>query len=118
MAIIGGVKSVRIGSHLPSVGDTVDITMGGVTRTSEVGLTGVPGQSEVHRPGRIEVEFIDDGTVSLDALTQITNKTVTVVTPLGTYALRNAAQVEDVVLNQATGRYTIVFEGPDKVRRF
>lgn len=118
MSLIGGVKSVRIGSHLPSVGDSADITMGSKTRTSELGLTGVAGQSEVHRPGRIEFELIDDGAVSIDTLTEITDETVTLVAPSGTFALRNAAQVEDVVLNQATGRYSIVFEGPDKVRRF
>jgi len=119
MTIIGGVESARVGPHLLNIGDTVDITMGSVTRTSVIGLNGVAGQAEVKKAGRMEMEVFDDGQVAVDALLALLSTTVTITTKdAGTFVLRNAAQVDDVVISQADGKYTIVFEGPGKVRQF
>jgi len=115
MGIIGGVESVRIDSYQPTIGDSVDITPNNTTRESKTGLTGYAGTSETKRPARISMQVFDDGTVDIKTLTALTNATVTVVTPLKTFVLRNAAQVEDVELAQADGTYTLVFEGPGPV---
>ena len=117
MPNIGGVKSVRIDSYTPDVGDSVTITPNNVTRTSQVGLTGYAGTSEVHRPARIELEIIDTGDTPIATFTALTDATISVVTELKTFVLRNAAFVEDVSLDQSTGRYTLAFEGPS-IREF
>lgn len=67
---------------------------------------------------RVLVACRDDGTVPISTYTKLTDSTIAVVTPLKTFVLRNAAQVEDIDLNQADGKYTLAFEGPGPIREF
>lgn len=113
MGQIGGVKSVRVDNLSPKVGDTVDVIPHTVSRESVVGLQGDAGFRQTNRSASIAFEVLETGDVKVKDLLDKVDATVTVVTSVKTYVLRNARQVGDLQIALADGKYTVTFEGPE-----
>lgn len=113
MPKIAGVDYLSINGVQLDVGESATVSPNNITREAVVGLTGIAGVRETHRPASIEVSINLTGSQKISALTALTDTTVVLGTPQRIWTLRNAFQVGDVDYDAAQGSYTLRFEGPE-----
>jgi Phage tail tube protein len=110
---IGGGAAVYINGKQYPLKSDVKMMGATVTRTSQVGLDGFHGVTEIPTQAWIEFTLSDFPDVDISGLQDLVDATINVTLASGKQAiLRNAAQVNAVELDQSNGQLGLRFEGP------
>lgn len=111
----GGIVTAIIDGQPRDVGDTVNVDIGGLVRTPNVGLSGNNGKftTKPEAP-EVEIEFRDGPTESMTLVRAIEGSVLQIAMRSGkTFMLYGAYQTGRLKLNVASGKYTGTFSGTD-----
>jgi len=107
---IAGKCIIEVDGVIYRLSGNLTCSVNPVTRTSEVGLSGVNGYSEVAHASFIEGEFHLMEDVKTADLYGVKNATIRAELPNHNYILSNAYQVGDIEVNGSNATFTCRFE--------
>lgn len=109
---LAGTAYLKVDGEQYILAGSLTISIQESTREGKAGLSGVAGYTESPRVPYIEVSFFTHPTLSVTALENITDSTVTAELSNGrTYILRNAWTAGEINIDAASGELTVRFEG-------
>jgi len=112
MARIGGIISLKIDGESYRAKGNFTYSLGANKKEMVVGADGIHGYKELPQVPYIEGEITDSAEISMQALRNIVNATVTLDLANGKLiSLRNAVEASDGVGNTEEGNQSIRFEG-------
>lgn len=107
-----GTVYVRINGTQHDLGGSVTVGPMDIERESLVGVDSIHGFKEMPKAPFIEVEFVRNKALSIQALKNIVDSTITAELVDGSvYVLRNAWYLSGAELDAVEGKYTARFEG-------
>lgn len=111
---LAGVAFVAINGTSYAIAGQGTYTISGSSREALNGQDGYHGYSEVPRPGRISWQGRDSGGISISALNEMANATVTLELANGkTIIARNATRVGDLLaVNSEEATFEVEFVSP------
>lgn len=110
MSRIAGKCIIEVDGVIYRLAGTLTCSVNPTTRSSEIGLSGPAGYSELGHAAYIEGEFYLMEDVKTSDLYGVTDATIRAELPNHNYILSKAYQVGDIEVNAANGTFTCRFE--------